>query len=232
MLISEAAASVVCTPVFGYLFDRSETRRKLYILGLLLSLISMAFFASSFSIVCYLAARILQGAATAMVAVSGFSIITDTVQEAHLGYMLGYIDVGLTMGFVSGPLLGGIVYHAAGYYTVCGIAFGLIGIDLVLRLAVIERKAVVNWFEPEENERTPEPVLPTPCLHYGAIQNSNESLASERGMFAFWTLLQQPRILITTWAFILQSLFNFALHSVSQPSAEYVYQVPANIKLR
>jgi MFS family permease len=231
MLISEAAASVVCAPVLEYLFGRSETRRRLYTPGLLLLLISMALFASAFSIACYLAARVLQGVATAMVAVSIFSIITDTVQEAHLVYMLGYIDVGLRLGFVSGPSIGGIIYHIAGYYTVCGIAFSLIGINLVLRLAAIESKAVVNWFEPEENDRTPEPVLPTPCLHYGAIQKSNESLASDSRMFAFWTLLQQPRILITTWAFISQSLLNFALHSVSLPSAEYVCRVLADIKL-
>ena len=175
----------------------------------------MALLTSAFSITCYLAARILQGAATAMVAVAGFSIVTDTIQKTHLGYMLGYIDVGLTLGFASGPLLGGVIYHAAGYYTVCGTAFGLIGIDLVLRLAVIEKKAAMYWLEPEENERMPEPVIPTPCLHSVAIQKSNESLISDRGMFAFWTLLQQPRILITTWTFILQSLFNSALDSVS-----------------
>ncbi|KAJ5302864.1 hypothetical protein N7476_009663 [Penicillium atrosanguineum] len=213
LLVSEAAASVVCAPVFGYLLDRSETRRKLYILGLLLLLVSMALLTYAFSIACYIAARILQGAATAMVAVAGFSIVTDTIQKAHLGYMLGYIDVGLTLGFASGPLLGGLIYHAAGYYTVCGVAFGLIGIDLVLRLAVIEKKTAMYWLEPEENERMPEPVIPTPCLHYDAIQKSNESLKSKRGMFAFWTLLQQPRILITTWTFILQSLFNSALDS-------------------
>ncbi|KAJ5661828.1 uncharacterized protein N7477_009444 [Penicillium maclennaniae] len=164
LLVSEATASFLSALIFRYVLDRSETRRKLYIIGLLLLLVSMALLTSAFSFACYLAARILQGAAAAMVAVAGLSIVTETIDKAHLGYMLRYIDFGLILGFALGPLLGGLIYHTAGYYTVCGIAFGLISIDLVLQLAVIEKKAATYWLEPEENERMPDPVLPTPCL--------------------------------------------------------------------
>ncbi|KAJ6178064.1 hypothetical protein N7519_008525 [Penicillium mononematosum] len=215
LFISEAGASVVSAPVFGYLLDRSNTRQGLYIFGLFMLLVSMGLLTAAFSITVYVAARVLQGSASAMVSVAGFSIVTDTVTKAHLGYMLGYIDVGLTLGFASGPLIGGIVYHAGGYYAVCGIAFGLIAIDLVLRLAVIEKKTAAFWLTLEV-EASSAPVFPNLASQYGAIEprGEDEDEIEKKGLFLFGKLLQQPRILICTWTFVLQSIYNAVLDTV------------------
>ena len=48
------------------------------------------------------------------------------------------------VGFALGPVLGGVVYSAGGYYAVFGMVFGLTGFDLVMRLTIIEKKIAVK----------------------------------------------------------------------------------------
>lgn len=168
------------------------------------------------SIALYLVARILQGASAALVNVAAFSLVTDTVTKADLGYMFGYIEVGLTLGFASGPLVGGIVYHAAGYYAVCGIAFALIAIDLVLRFALIEKKTAAFWLALDAETSPDDRISPEPASQYGALRSISEGddESKETKFFIFGKLLQQPRILIATWTFILQAIYNTALDAV------------------
>ena len=50
-----------------------------------------------------------------------------------------------------GPLLGGAVYAKAGYYAVFAMCFGLIGLDILLRLATIEKKIAAKWTEASDS---------------------------------------------------------------------------------
>ena len=61
-----------------------------------------------------------------MVTVAGLAIVTDSVDRRHLGQMIGYIGTAMTLGFMSGPVLGGIVYSIGGFYSAFGMAFVLI----------------------------------------------------------------------------------------------------------
>ncbi|KAJ5754404.1 hypothetical protein N7533_003947 [Penicillium manginii] len=151
LLISEAVAALICSPIFGYLLDVSGTRQGPYLAGLILLFGSMIIFTASNSILWYTVARILQGGATAMVTVAGFAIVTDAVDKRHLGQMLGYIGTAMTLGFVSGPVLGGVVYSIGGFYAAFGMAFAIIALDLVLRLAVIEKKVAERWVSSPDN---------------------------------------------------------------------------------
>lgn len=53
--------------------------------------------------------------------------------------------MAMTVGVLLAPLLGGVVFERAGYYSVWAMAFGLIGLDIVLRLVMVERKIAVRW---------------------------------------------------------------------------------------
>lgn len=44
-----------------------------------------------------------------------------------------------SVGSLAGPLLGGVVYAHAGYYAVFAIGFGIIAIDIILRLMMVEK---------------------------------------------------------------------------------------------
>ena len=50
------------------------------------------------------------------------------------------------------PLLGGVVLAKAGYNAVFGMTLGIIGVDIVLRLLLIERMTAMAWLEKPEDE--------------------------------------------------------------------------------
>lgn len=60
----------------------------------------------------------------------------------------------MSLGILISPLLGGVVYDNAGYDAVFGMAYGLIGLDIVLRLLLVEKKVAARW-NPDAAGRLP-----------------------------------------------------------------------------
>ncbi|KAL5343959.1 major facilitator superfamily domain-containing protein [Aspergillus crustosus] len=149
LLMSEAIAAFICCPIFGYIVDVAPTRRLPYVLGLILLGASMGLLAVARSVTMFVMARLLQGGATAMILVAGLALLTDSVPLDNLGQTLGYQGSAVALGFMLGPLLGGVVYEAAGYGVVFGMAFALVGVDLVMRVVVVEKKVAARWLESE-----------------------------------------------------------------------------------
>jgi MFS family permease len=84
---------------------------------------------------------------------------------------MGYIGMGATLGTMGGPLLGGVIYENGGYYAVFGLAFGLVGIDIVFRTVMVEKKhpterlTLTNIFpvqKPTADETTAQGTAATP----------------------------------------------------------------------
>ena len=101
------------------------------------------------------AGRVLQGMSAAVVWVVGLALLVDTVGGDDIGQAMGYIGLAMTVGVLLAPLLGGVVFENAGYYSVWAMAFGLIGLDIVLRLVMVERKIAVRWdskYQPKRAE--------------------------------------------------------------------------------
>ncbi|KAJ5318974.1 uncharacterized protein N7506_011678 [Penicillium brevicompactum] len=214
LLISQAISALTCCPVFGYMLDTSGTRQGPYVSGLVLLFASMVIFTAAHSIAWYIVARVLQGAATAMVSVAGLSIVTDAVDRGSLGQMFGYIGTAMTLGFMSGPMLGGVVYQVGGFYALFGMAFGILALDLFLRLAVVEKRIAERWLCVSEGEQPTQEngYIPEQPL-YGAIgdvgngaQDAHIALEISKGTFAMGQLLRQPRILISLWAVVVGAL--------------------------
>ncbi|CAI7664627.1 unnamed protein product [Penicillium viridicatum] len=211
LLISEAVSALTCCPIFGYMLDISGTRQGPYLSGLVLLFASMVILTASHSVTWYIIARVLQGAATAMVSVAGLSIVTDAVDRASLGQMIGYLGTAMTLGFMSGPLLGGLVYEVGGFHAVFGMAFGIVALDFFLRLAVVEKRIAERWLCLTEGERPSQengyiPEQPP----YGALETITSSSQTvtkiSKSTFALGKLLKQPRILISLWAVIVAAL--------------------------
>ncbi|KAJ5096474.1 hypothetical protein NUU61_005830 [Penicillium alfredii] len=182
LLIAEAVSALVSSPIFGYALDVSGTRQGLYLLGLILLAGSMAALTAARSVAWYVVARVLQGSATAMVAVAGLAIVTDTVDKKQLGQMLGYIGTATTLGFMAGPLLGGIVYQEGGFYAVFGMAFGIVGLDMFLRLAVVEKRTANRWLSsPSDSEHLSEETSDDP-QETSATSSESEEPSDEASM--------------------------------------------------
>ncbi|KXG49822.1 Major facilitator superfamily domain, general substrate transporter [Penicillium griseofulvum] len=229
LLISEAISALACCPLFGHLLDVSGTRQAPYLFGIMLLFASMVIFTASHTVTWYIIARVLQGAATAMVSVAGLAIMTDVVDKASLGQTIGYLGTAMTLGLISGPLLGGVVYGVGGFYAVFGMAFGIIALDFFLRLAVIEKRSAERWLCLTDGERPSQengyiPEQP-PYGTMGTIASNGHS-ATEiyKNTFALGKLLKQPRILISLWAVIVGALVVSAFDATLPVFVEDTFQ--------
>jgi MFS family permease len=125
---------------FGYLSDHISSRRLPFTLGLLLLASATVLFALSTTLPTLLVARFLQGLATAIVFTVGYALLFDKVGSESLGRAMGYTSMSLSFGWFLGPVVGGVIYKWWGYYAVFALPLALVGVEIVLRLLVIEEK--------------------------------------------------------------------------------------------
>ena len=104
--------------------------------------------------------RLLQGISASMVWTVGLALLVDTVGESNVGEIMGYVSISLSASTLAGPLLGGVVYERAGYYAVFAMAFGLLGLDILLRLVMIEKKIAAQWDTPRQGNTLEPSQLP------------------------------------------------------------------------
>jgi len=147
LLAVYGAAMLVFSPFAGWYADRSASRRLPLLFGLfaLGGATAMLCFARTISLL--VIGRLLQGLSASCLWVIGTALIVDTVGEKEIGQTLGWVGIAMSLGILISPLLGGIVYGAAGYYPVYYMCFGLIALDIVLRLALVEKKIARQWLE-------------------------------------------------------------------------------------
>ncbi|KAK6412573.1 hypothetical protein LTR95_017953 [Oleoguttula sp. CCFEE 5521] len=91
------------------------------------------------------AGRALQGMSAAVVWVVGLALLADTVGGDEIGQVMGYVGLSMSLAILLSPLLAGVVFEKAGYYAVFAMCFGLIVLDILLRLIMVERKIAVQW---------------------------------------------------------------------------------------
>ncbi|KAJ6006673.1 hypothetical protein N7451_004617 [Penicillium sp. IBT 35674x] len=137
--------------LFGYFADKCSSRKLPFVLGLIALGTSTALFAFARTFPILVIARSLQGFSAAAVWVVGLAIVSDNVPPERVGAALGMTTIGLTWGFLLGPMVSGYIHDTFGYYGCYAIPVGLIVVDVVLRFAMIEM--------PKANRRKPEPEL-------------------------------------------------------------------------
>ena len=71
--------------------------------------------------------------------------LTRPLCPSLTGDRVGFVFSGMSFGVLVSPFLGGFVYDSAGYLAVIATMFGILGIDIVLRLFMIDRKDALRW---------------------------------------------------------------------------------------
>ncbi|KAK9459762.1 major facilitator superfamily domain-containing protein [Lipomyces oligophaga] len=137
---------------FGMAADMLKSRRLIMLFGLaaLAGATIVLCLARSFAV--FIIGRLLQGISAATVWVAGLALISDSFAEEKIGFVMGVVGGGLSMGAFLGPLLGGIIYERAGYNAVFGLCFGFLGIDICLRLFMLEKKVLRRFEKPAEDD--------------------------------------------------------------------------------
>ena len=133
------------TAIFGWFADKTTSRRIPLLLGLLALGGSTAFLCAGSSVPVLVTGRALQGLSASVVWTVGLALLSETVSKEDMGQAMGYIAAATSVGQLAGPLLGGVVYSRAGYYAVFAMGFAIIGLDIFLRLMLIERHVAEQW---------------------------------------------------------------------------------------
>jgi MFS family permease len=155
-----------------------------------------------------------------MVWTVGSALLRETVGEEGLGQAFGYIGMGMIAGGIAGPLLGGALYEHAGYYAVFGLAFALLGLDMLFQIILIETKPATNGLESRgESPDGPLPAHPVPdkevsprsvqadkaCVPQTAPPPDSEAVSA---------LLSCPRLWVVLWGYMVTALIMTAFDSV------------------
>ncbi|KAK9358382.1 major facilitator superfamily domain-containing protein [Lipomyces starkeyi] len=212
-----SAALLAFSPIVGYIADRSESRRRPLLFGLVALGAATALLCVGTNIGLWVAGRLFQGTAAAVVWVVGIALMVDTVGKDGLGQAMGYVSMAISFGTLTGPLLGGVLYQDGGYYAVFGLAFGFIGLDIFLRLVLIERKHAIKWLVPDNRPLAAE----QQATEKGAGENPTSSPTPSSGSdnqdppkdppsrSALWRvafLLSSPRLIVALWGNFIISL--------------------------
>jgi MFS family permease len=138
---------LISQAICGYLADRTTHRRIPFLVGLIILTTGTVLLCIGSSIGLFIAGRILQGASGAVVWIVGMAILVDTVGSENIAHYMGFVSTAMSLGILCGPLLGGVIYDAGGYYAVFGLAFGILGLDIVLRIVMVEKKVAKGYEE-------------------------------------------------------------------------------------
>jgi len=124
-------------------------------------------------------------------------LIADTVEEGRVGRAMGIVSIQLNMGLFLGPMLGGIIYDKVGWYGVFELGCVFLGLDIVLRLVMIE-KHVAAQFQPSSN-MTEEQSLPS------EVQFLTPAKGKSTKSPEVIRLLKYPRMIAGMWLALAQA---------------------------
>jgi MFS family permease len=71
---------------------------------------------------------------------------------------MGYVGLAMSLGILVAPMLGGIVFDHGGYNAVFSMAYVLVGIDIILRLLLVEKKVAARWDPEAADEGRVQPI--------------------------------------------------------------------------
>jgi MFS family permease len=101
-------------PIIGAIFDRVG-RRKLFLLGMTLAVLSTLGYGLLSGFVPFLITRLAWGLAWTLLNVGGIAMIHDISTPANRGRLSGAYNAWMLAGFAVGPLLGGFLVDLVGF---------------------------------------------------------------------------------------------------------------------
>jgi MFS transporter, DHA1 family, solute carrier family 18 (vesicular amine transporter), member 1/2 len=141
-----AVSVLLVTPLFGYLGDRIGSRSTM-MSGAVLAVCAVSLLGGATNLSVMLLGKFCQGAASAALWTSGLALIATNYVEKRV-VMLGYAFTAGTLGSVTGPIAGGLLYRAAGYklpFLLTGGGFAIAAIVIgCLPAAAKQRHDAVN----------------------------------------------------------------------------------------
>jgi MFS family permease len=130
----------------------------------------------------------------------------DTVGEARTGYAMAFVASAMSMGMLLGPVLGGILYDKKGYYAAFGLAFALVGMDLVLRVILVEKKIAARYTSPGMSSDPVVVNVKLESLDTPAATEPTSTIATTSRILTVVRILKSPRLLVALLLAFVQAL--------------------------
>ncbi|KAG9682128.1 MFS general substrate transporter, partial [Aureobasidium melanogenum] len=141
VLLAVYGAAMFCaSPICGWATDRIRSRRTFLLTGLVVLGAATCLLLMAKSLTLIIVARILQGVSAAVVWVAGPALLADSVDPNQIGYFMGFMGDATGLAILAAPAVGGVLFERIGYEAVFYICLGLIALDMLLRLLVIEKE--------------------------------------------------------------------------------------------
>ncbi|KAF2143700.1 uncharacterized protein K452DRAFT_247032 [Aplosporella prunicola CBS 121167] len=237
LLAAYAGASVVSSPIAGFLADKMGSRQLPFLLGLIALLLATILLAIGDSFSGLVVARLLQGLSAAVVWVVGLALLVETVGPENLGAVIGTIFSFMTVGGLAAPVVGGVLYKRTGYTGVFGVGLGLVALDFVMRLLVIEKKVAAQYDEePRTSNATPAGLgihtdgaadEATPLLAHPSSIDTHYVLIGKRNRltrhFPILSCMRSPRLLVAFFIGFIQAVLLGAFDSTIATLAEQLF---------
>jgi MFS family permease len=157
--------------VAGFLTDYSPSKSLPFLLGIIIMIASSLMFFLGEHLAVVITARALQGLSASFVWVSGLAFLNSRVKAGYIGTAMGYVSVGTAAGEILGPIIGGTMYEHAGHFAVLGLVCGILGLDILFRLLLLDEPATKSHLNGDVADEE-EPLL------NGEAQTEDESVQS------------------------------------------------------
>lgn len=151
-------------------------------------------------------ARALQGTAAAFVWTAGPTYIMGRVGPEQMGTAMAWITMGSSVGEVTGPVAGGMLYEHSGHFALLDLAIGIVIIDIVLRFAMEDNLDASVSSEQTADECTPFLLEATP---------SQKEVLQNRSILI--VLLSNSDFLASLWVGFMTAVIRTALEMVCPP---------------
>lgn len=122
---------IPANPLAGILNDRLG-RRRLFLLGLSLGIVSTLAYGLVRGFWPMLAARLLWGSAWALINVGGYTMILDRSGREDRGRLTGFYQMFYLLGLTLSPLVGGALTDALGFQSAVAACAGLSAVGLAV----------------------------------------------------------------------------------------------------
>jgi len=101
------------------------------------------------------------------------AVLADTMPTEQLGITMGTVGSVVSLAMVSAPALGGTIYQTFGYEAVFWVLGGMLVIDVILRLLMIERRDAKKWGIDIDSDPAPESDENTALLENSQTQSTS-----------------------------------------------------------
>lgn len=127
-------------PLAGVLFDRWG-RRRLFIVGMLLGVLSTASYGLVRGFWPFLVSRLAWGIAWTLINVGGMAMVLDVSTRSSRGRLAGLYNAWMWAGFALGPLVGGFLVDIVGFRLAMLTCAGLTAVGLAVAVVALPETA-------------------------------------------------------------------------------------------